>query len=260
MDMPDHTTKPGIEVSIVIPVRDEEANIGPLAREIQNAMDASPWSWEAIWVNDCSTDNTPRILKELHERDARHKFLSFNKNRGQSAALAAGFNAASSPVLATLDGDGQNDPADIPKLIRHLHKNNLDMVNGYRENRKDSFARRIVSRLGNIYRNWITDEHIKDVGCSIRVFTRECTQGMPLGRGMHRFITTYSRINGRQRMAEIPVNHRPRRKGVTKYGYLERFREFFFVGRFMKWMLTSLEIPPPSQKPLDLKRRQSDQD
>ena len=208
--------KQSTEISIVIPVKDEGASIKTLYDEINHVFSRESLTYEIIWVNDGSTDNTLDILKQLHETDPKNRYVSFYANAGQSAALMAGFEASKGVYIATLDGDGQNDPADIPKLYERLIKDGTDMVNGYREKRKDSQLRRIASKIANNVRNAMTGKTVKDVGCSTRLFKRDIFRVFPRFKGMHRFIPTFAVMYGFT-ISEIPVNHRERKKGKTKY-------------------------------------------
>lgn len=206
-----------VEVSIVIPVKDEAESIEALAKELGSAMERQPWEWECIWVDDGSTDRSLSIIEELARRQGeRHRFISFDKNRGQSAAFQAGFREARGAILATMDGDGQNDPSDIPKLIEPIRSGSIDMANGYRARRRDSFVRKIASRIANGFRNAVTGKTVRDVGCSTRAFRRECVANLPSFKGMHRFLPTLVAMQG-FRLGELPVNHRPRVRGNSKY-------------------------------------------
>jgi dolichol-phosphate mannosyltransferase len=205
-----------IDVTIIIPVRDEAENIVPLADELAQIMVPQTWTWECLWVDDGSTDQTFTILQRLVESDPRHRYLSFQGNVGQSAALWAGFGAARGAILATMDGDGQNDPADLPALVDAIRRGHTDMANGYRQKRKDTAIRRITSRIANQFRNWMTGRSVRDVGCSTRAFRRECVAALPQFAGMHRFLPTLVMIQG-FRLSELPVNHRPRLRGDSKY-------------------------------------------
>jgi dolichol-phosphate mannosyltransferase len=149
--------------------------------------------------------------------------FALDRRCGQSVALEAGFRAARGEITATLDGDLQNDPADILRLMTHLDC--ADVVNGVRENRQDSWLRRLSSRIGNGFRNWLTGESVTDVGCSLRVMRTEYLRGLELYRGMHRFLPTLLKMQG-ARLTEVAVNHRPRRFGRSKYGIANRL----FVG------------------------------
>jgi len=210
-----------IYLSIVIPVKDEEANIEQLAGEVSAALSTLDMGWECIWVDDGSQDGTLSVLRTLHQSDPRHMFIALERNHGQSTALAAGFRRSRGSIIATLDGDGQNDPADLPALIARLEAEDADMVNGVRRKRRDSFVRRISSRIANGFRNLLTRENVSDVGCSLRVMRKECLEGIPLFEGMHRFLPTLIGMMG-WRITEVPVNHRPRVRGKTKYGINNR--------------------------------------
>jgi dolichol-phosphate mannosyltransferase len=205
-----------VVVSIVIPIKDEAANIEGLAQELTAVMDGQPWAWECLWVDDGSTDSSLEQLEQVAAHDAHHRYLSFEANAGQSAAFWAGFEHARGAILATLDGDGQNDPADLPKLVQLVVSHQTDMANGYRNRRQDHLGRKLASRIANSFRNAVTGRSVRDVGCSTRVFRRECVLHLPLFAGMHRFLPTLVAQQG-FRIAELPVNHRPRRTGVTKY-------------------------------------------
>jgi len=205
-----------VEVSIVIPVKDEAENIDTLARELAAAMDRQPWSWECIWVDDGSSDQSLAIIERLAETDPRHRFISFGRNSGQSAAFRAGFMEARGAILATMDGDGQNDPSDIPKLVEIIRSGRMDMANGYRARRQDNLARKLASRIANGFRNAVTGKTVRDVGCSTRAFKRECVANLPNFKGMHRFLPTLVAMQGFT-LGELPVNHRPRLRGNSKY-------------------------------------------
>lgn len=211
----------GIEVSIVIPIKNEEENIELLAEELTSVLKRQSWSWECIWVDDGSTDQSLSILQRLAKADPRHRYLSFDHNAGQSAAFWAGFKESRGAILATMDGDGQNDPADIPPLIEIIYSGQTDMANGYRVNPQYSLVRKLASRIANGFRNMITGRTVRDVGCSTRAFRRECVMCLPTFAGMHRFLPTLVFRQG-FRLAEVPVNHRPRLRGHTKYSINKR--------------------------------------
>ena len=208
-------------VSIVIPVKDEGPNIEGLAGEINTAMAPQEYPWEVLWVDDGSSDQTLALLIELEKKDRRHRYISFSANSGQSAALIAGFHECRGNLIATLDGDGQNDPRDLPRLISLLRGGEADMVNGYRARRRDGIRRKVASAIGNGLRTMMTGKSVRDVGCSIRVFKRECVSNLPLFKGLHRFLPTIVSWRG-FRLTEVPVNHRPRMRGTTKYGIRNR--------------------------------------
>jgi dolichol-phosphate mannosyltransferase len=240
-----------IDISIVIPVRNEAENIRPLADEIKSVMEREFAQWECIWVDDGSSDGSLDILVELARADRRHRYISFERNAGQSAALWAGFSECRAAVIATIDSDGQNDPADIPVLFRTVESGAADMANGYRAQRQDNFKRKISSILGNGFRTWLTGKTVRDAGCSTRVFRRECIESMPRFAGMHRFVPTLAAMQG-FRLSEAPVNHRPRLKGSSKYSIgnrlwvslMDMFGVFWLQKRALKYRIkTKSELP-----------------
>lgn len=210
-----------IYVSIVIPIKDEAENIESLAKALTITFKQKPWTWECIWVDDGSSDKSLAIIDRLHREDTRHRYLSFQKHAGQSAALWAGFQDARGKLIATIDGDGQNVPSDIPKLIDMIQSGKQDMIQGYRYNRQDNIVRQFASYIANTFRNWVTGKTVRDVGCSTRVFKHECVTCLPQYKGMHRFLPTFIIMQG-YRITEVPVNHRPRLYGKTKYNINNR--------------------------------------
>lgn len=211
----------GLMLSVVIPIKDEAENIELVAEQLNTALSSQLWSWECVWIDDGSTDGSLAILQRLTEKDSRHRYLSFDTNTGQSAAFLAGFKKAKGSLIATMDGDGQNDPADIPRLVAEMQSGEMDMINGYRARRKDNIVRKISSRIANAFRNRMTGKTVSDVGCSTRVFKRECVECLPHFKGLHRFLPTLVAMQGFS-LGEIPVNHRPRVKGKTKYSINNR--------------------------------------
>ncbi len=209
-------------ISIIIPVLNEEENVAILASEITFVMSRGSWEWECLWIDDFSTDRTAEILRKICHTNPRHRLIIHEKNYGQSAALATGFKRAHGNIFITMDGDGQNDPASIPDLVKTLIENDADMVNGWRQNRRDSIIRKVSSRVANAYRNALTGEKIRDVGCALRAFKSECVENIPVFKGMHRFLPTLVRIAGYAKILEVPVSHRPRLRGKTKYGINNR--------------------------------------
>jgi glycosyltransferase involved in cell wall biosynthesis len=210
-------------LSVVVPFYDEEDNVEPLHAELDRALGGVEGGIEFVYVDDGSRDGSPARLAELAKRDPRVRVVTLLRNSGQSAALDAGFRAVRGEVTVTLDADLQNDPADIPRLLAGLE--GADVVNGVRENRRDGFVRRLSSRIGNGFRNRMTHESVTDVGCSLRAMRTRYLRGVKMYRGMHRFLPTLLRLEG-ARVVEVPVNHRPRRHGRSKYGIANRL----FVG------------------------------
>ena len=216
------TKQKSIEVSIIIPVMNEESNIDILADEITSTMTNTSWIWECLWIDDFSTDETLLKLTNLRKRDIHHRIIAHKRNYGQSAALVTGFQYALGEIFVTLDGDGQNDPASIPDLVKKMINKKADMVNGWRQKRNDSIVRKLSSRIANFYRNILTGEKIRDVGCALRAFKRECVENIPMFKGMHRFFPTLVRLSGYTNILEEPVKHRSRKRGKTKYGINNR--------------------------------------
>lgn len=197
---------------------DEEANLLPLFERIF-AIFGQRSQWELVLVDDASRDGTPRVMRELARRDPRVVVVFLERHGGQSAALAAGLREARGEVIATLDADLQNDPADLPLLLERL--DGCDAVVGYRLKRHDSFVRRASSRIANGVRNWISRDRVRDTGCSLKVFRAEALRSIPWFDGVHRFMPTLLRYQGR-RVLEVPVSHHPRHAGRSKYGIRNR--------------------------------------
>jgi glycosyltransferase involved in cell wall biosynthesis len=209
------------EVSIIVPVLNESESIPTLAEEITRAFDAAAWTWECLWVDDGSEDGSLEALRTLNRNDPRHRFISHDGNYGQSAALLTGLSGTRSRIVATLDGDLQNDPADLPRLIEMLEDSDAHMVNGVRASRQDNALRKLSSKIANAFRNRVSGATATDVGCSVRAFYRKCADGLPRFHGMHRFLPTLVAMRG-FRVTETPVNHRPRIHGRTSYGVHNR--------------------------------------
>lgn len=211
-----------VELSIVIPVKDESANIAPLIARLRTAL-AGSRSWEAIFVDDGSTDDTFAELARHSERDSRIHVVRLRRNFGQSAALQAGFDHAAGAVIVTMDGDLQNDPADIPIMLAKLHEG-YDVVLGLRENRQDAFLlRKLPSQLANFLIRRVTRVPFRDFGCTLRVMRRDVVEGMALYGEMHRFITAYAVQQGAH-VVQVPVRHHPRTAGKSKYNLTRTVR------------------------------------
>ena len=203
------------DISIIVPVYNEADNVMPLCREVQAAMQKQQRSWELILVDDCSTDDTWKRIAEAHQMDHRIQGIRHLRNAGQSAAVWTGVQASTSPIIATLDGDLQNDPADIPAMLPHL--DNTDFVCGRRMNRRDTFVRRVSSRVARAARKAVLKADFADTGCAMRVFKRSAVDGILPFNGWHRFLPVLVHNNGAKTL-EVPVNHRPRVAGLSKYG------------------------------------------
>ena len=204
------------QLSVVVPIHDEAESLPLLYRELTEVLKDAGGGVEFVLVDDGSTDGSLDILRSLAREDPRVRVLALDGNHGQSAALAAGFEAVRGELTVMLDADLQNDPADIPRMLARMDE--ADVVNGVRVDRHDSFVRRISSRIGTGFRNWMTDESVTDVGCSLRAMRSVHVKRVRLFRNMHRFLPTLLRLEGAKRVVEMPVSHRPRRHGVSKYG------------------------------------------
>ena len=211
----------GPDLSVVFPVYNEEENIPILLREIAAALEGRGWTYEIVAVDDGSTDRSLAVLEEQRARYPMLRVLAFEKNSGQTAALDAAWHAAQGRLVVSLDADLQNDPADIPAMIAKLDESGADMVAGVRVNRRDTWSRKVQSRIGNGVRNWITGDDITDTGCSLKLVKREAIDRVRLFTGMHRFLPTLVRYAG-YRVVEMPVNHRARQFGQSKYGAMNR--------------------------------------
>ncbi|HVR06433.1 MAG TPA: glycosyltransferase family 2 protein [Thermoanaerobaculia bacterium] len=215
------------EISLVIPVFNEEANLPPLAEEIRQTMRQLGRPYEVLLVDDGSTDGSLAAMVRLAGQDPALRVIRQARNAGQSAALDAGFRHARGGVVVTLDADLQNDPADIPRLLARLEDDGsaaggaCDVVCGVRVNRRDSWVRRLSSGIANTVRNRLTRESVTDVGCTLRACRTEYLRRIPVWKGMHRFLPTLLRMEG-ARIAEIEVRHRPRRFGEPKYNIRNR--------------------------------------
>jgi glycosyltransferase involved in cell wall biosynthesis len=228
------------DISIVIPVYNEVDNIEPLGNSIINAMQGQ--NYEVLYVDDGSTDGSTEKLKEWCTQHTNFRAIHFKKNAGQTAAMDAGFKHAVGKYVVTMDADLQNDPADIPKLLEKL--NTCDMVCGWRQKRNDPWIKRISSKVANSIRNKLSNEDIKDTGCSLKAYRRECFSRIKLFNGMHRFLPTLFKMEGFS-VTEVVVNHYPRKFGKSKYGVFNRaFRAFMdlLVVRWMKKRKLNYEV------------------
>jgi dolichol-phosphate mannosyltransferase len=230
-----------LDLSLVAPVHDEEQNLERLHRRVLEAFAGRPERWELILVDDGSRDASPQVIAALAERDARVVGVFFERNCGQTAAMATGMLLASGALVATLDADGQNDPLDIPGMIDVLGEH--DAVAGYRLRRQDSLARRLSSRFANRIRNGISGDSIRDTGCSLKLFRAEALRVLPFFEGMHRFLPTLLRYHGFS-VIEHPVSHHPRVAGRSKYGIRNRAFRAFKDLLAVRWMRARLVRVP----------------
>jgi len=221
-------------ISIVVPIKDEAPNVLPLIDETKQTVESLSYRYELIFVDDGSTDGSYEIIKKAREQYPFLGAVKFRENRGQTAAFEAGFRRARGDIVVTMDGDLQNDPGDIPRLLENL--DNADMVCGYRAKRMDSWVRRLSSRIANGVRRTFTHDETIDVGCSLRAFKKECLKDIKFYHGMHRFFPTLFRLEG-YRIVQIPVNHRPRLRGKTKYGIGNRLFQALRDLMAVRWMI-----------------------
>jgi dolichol-phosphate mannosyltransferase len=222
------------EISVVLPVYNEEACIGSVLSEIFAVLDERLGrSFEVIAVDDGSSDGTPALLAGAAAAEPRLRVLRQTPNAGQSAAFCSGFRAASGGIVVTMDADGQNDPADISNVVAQL--SNCDCCCGYRAKRRDTLSRVWASRLANAVRNGVLGEDIIDTGCSLKAFRTEFVRDLMPWDGLHRFLASFVIMRG-GRVVQIPVNHRPRTAGSSKYTNLKRLRKTVRDLRGVKWL------------------------
>jgi len=220
-------------ISVVIPEYNEEKNIKPLYAKLKQALGEGEANigYEIIFVDDGSTDNTFKVLKELHEKDSSVKIIKFRKNFGQSAAISAGFDYSKGDVIITMDGDLQNDPEDIPKLFKKIGEG-YDIVSGWRADRKDPFfTKKMPSKFSNWLASKLTGVKLHDFGCTLKAYRREVVENINLYGEMHRYIPALASWVGIS-IAEVKVRHHPRQHGKSKYG----------ITRLMRGMLDLITV------------------
>ena len=221
-------------LSVVIPIYNEEENVTPLLAELVPILEKLERNFEIICINDASTDSSLTLLEELKDRYPQLKVIPHTVNCGESAATATGFQQARGEYIVTMDGDLQNDPADIPTLLHIIEHRELAAVCGIRRKREDDLVKRISSRTANAVRNLITGDDISDAGCTFRALRRAALNEIPVFNGMHRFLPTILRFQGYE-VEEILVNHRPRTMGVSKYGVGNRMFRGLIDCIAMRW-------------------------
>jgi len=224
-----------IEVTVVLPVFNEKDSIEPLMSEIRESLEPLGKTYEVLFVDDGSGDGSVEVLRRLREKYDNVRLIELERNSGQSAALGAGFKAASGKIIVTLDSDGQNDPTDIVRVLEPIDKKEADAVCGVRIHRRDSWTKRKTSQFANWIRNKISGDFIQDTGCSLKAFRRECLNDFFYFNGMHRFFPTLIRMEG-YRVVEVPVNHRPRMRGQSKYSTRNRLIQPFLDLLAVRWM------------------------
>jgi dolichol-phosphate mannosyltransferase len=217
-------------ISVVVPLYNEEENVPILQTELTDALRGT--DYEIIFVDDGSTDATANRIA----RTSGVHVVQFERNAGQSAAMFAGLHATRGRIAVLIDGDLQNDPADIPRLIAEIERG-ADLVCGYRAKRKDTLVKRITSRVANFVRSRFTKDYVRDTGCTLKAMRRECIGALVPFKGMHRFIPALIRGAG-YKLVEIPVNHRPRKFGVSKYGLGNRAVRATIDMFGVRWLLS----------------------
>ena len=232
----------GVEVSVVVPVYNEAENILPLADEIATAMQRVDRAYEIVFVDDASTDSTWQRIEEARQRHPQIRGLRHQRNSGQSAATWTGIQATHSPLLVTLDGDRQNDPVELPRMFEALQ--DCDFVCGAREKRRDGLLRRLSSAIARRVRMRVLKSNFCDTGCSFRVFRREALQGIFPFNGLHRFLPVLVEANGK-RAKEIPICHRPRTAGKSKYGVWNRLGRGIYDLLAIAWYQKRRIAPVP---------------
>jgi dolichol-phosphate mannosyltransferase len=223
-------------ISVVVPVHDEERSVALLYEELEAALQPANEPWEAIFVDDGSQDGTFSALTRLHARTPNARVVRLRRNFGKSAALAAGFAQAQGETIVTIDGDLQDDPAEIPHLLAKLDEG-FDLVSGWKARRRDPWHRRLVSKVFNAVTGRVSGLRLHDMNCGLKAYRAEVVRGLPLYGELHRFIPVLAHYRG-YRVAELPVNHRPRPHGRSRYGperYVRGFLDLLtvtFMGRY----------------------------
>lgn len=215
----------GVGLSVVIPTYNEEESVAPLYEELHEVLPSLGMTYEILFVDDGSTDRTYQRLKDLHDQDNSVRIVKFRSNFGQSAAMKAGFDHAEGDLIVTMDADLQNDPHDIPALLQKMQNDDLDVVCGWRYNRRDPVSKRLFSKGANRLRKALTHETIHDSGCTLRVYKKECTKDLELYGELHRYIPAMLLWKG-YHVGEIKTNHRDRSFGKSKYNWVRLVKGF----------------------------------
>jgi glycosyltransferase involved in cell wall biosynthesis len=223
-----------VDITIVIPVFNERENLEILMEEVTCAMKSVEKTYEIVCVNDCSTDGSLDVLKKLKAKDNRIRIISFKRNHGLTSALDAGFKSAGGDIVAMLDADLQNDPADLPAMFEQIKR--FDVVCGWRKKRRDTFVKKISSKIANAVRRAFTGDKYHDIACGIKVFRRRCVSDMTMYNGLHRFFPILMELDG-YTVTEIVVNHRNRYKGTSKYAIGNRLFRSLYDLIAVKWMI-----------------------
>lgn len=240
-------------LSLVIPCYNEQENVPMLLSRVEASMNQIGRPYEVILVDDGSSDQTPQMLADAQKTSPWLRVLRMQKNAGQSAAFEAGFAAARGRYIATIDADLQNDPEEVPRLVKLLEETpDADMINGWRKDRQDTNFRRWQSRQANKIRNWISQDNINDSACSLKVYKAETLKGLKLFNGAHRFFPALVKMRG-FKVVEVPVKHSHRFAGTAKYGFRNRAFRAFIDLLAVRWMkmrylrYTATEMPAGGQ-------------
>jgi glycosyltransferase involved in cell wall biosynthesis len=223
-------------ISVVIPVRDEEQSVGPLLGELAAALEPLEQPWEAVFVDDGSADGTYAALVRLHAAHGNVRIVRLRRNFGKAAALQAGFAQSAGDIVVTIDGDGQDDPSEIPRLLAKLDEG-FDLVSGWKTRRRDPLTRRLLSKIFNGVTSRLSGLRLHDMNCGLKAYRAEVVRGLRLYGELHRFVPVLAHYRG-FRVAELPVNHRPREHGRSRYGMERYVRGFLdlltvtFMGRY----------------------------
>jgi glycosyltransferase involved in cell wall biosynthesis len=231
-------------ISIVVPFYNEEENIEPLYSELSDTLKKMNREYIIIFIDDGSTDNTFKNMLKVHEKDNKVKIIKFRKNFGQTAALKAGFDLAQGDIVISMDGDLQNDPADIPKLIEKIEKEDYDVVCGWRADRKDTISKKFTSKFANLLRKMTTGEGIHDSGCTFRAYKIGCVKGLDLYGEIHRYIPAMLLWRG-YKIGEEKVKHHSRKYGKTKYGLLrigKGFLDLIVISFWQKYSVRPIHV------------------
>jgi glycosyltransferase involved in cell wall biosynthesis len=229
-------------LSIVVPLYNEEESVEKLLSNILVATKQFDFAYEIIFVDDGSNDNTWAIIEKLKETTPPLKAIKFRRNYGQTSAMVAGFDHAEGEIIITMDGDLQNDPSDIPLLLKKMEQG-YDIVSGWRKNRKDHFSRVLPSRIANAIISWTTGVRLHDYGCSLKAYRSQCIKPLNAYGEMHRFFPALASMTG-ARITEVPVNHYARKYGVSKYGFeriLKVFSDIFAMNLIIRFSSTPLK-------------------
>lgn len=231
-----------MEISVVIPVYNEKENIYPMAEAVEKALKKEFENYEIIYINDGSNDGSKEELNKLASENKNIKAFHFTKNNGQSAAIDAGFQKSTGELVLMMDGDMQTDPEDVYELLKYIPE--FDMVNGKRATREDGLKRKLASKIGNGFRNFVTGDNIQDTGCPLKLFKKEVVKSYRLFNGMHRFLPTLAKYMD-YKVIEVPVRHYDRLHGESKYRVFGRgfkaFKDVFAV-RWMKKRMLNWKI------------------